>query len=340
MRLKVLVPDVPDADAILPYLRRIDASKWYSNGGPLVQELERRTGGVAVSSATTGLELAASLYFKRRRVRVPAFTFAASVTALLRAGLDPVLCDVGEDWALPDPDEQSLNVCPFGAPVAGHGLIDAASAMGNQGYGTRVYSMHATKALPAGEGGLVVGDAELMARVRKLANFGLEVTPFAHGIVTEPGTNAKLSEYHAAVALASLDRWHDTVRWRRQLARAYEERLGDIESQPRPMDCVYTTMPVLVRDADAVARLMAERGIETRRWYTPTMERHPAFKGLPVDGPLKVCKRLNNMLLCLPFHRAVLPMVDEVVDTLRWAITKTGAARSSTGRRTSSATSS
>src|SRR5690348_3230106 len=33
---------LPDADALLPYLQRIDAARWYTNFGPLVVELEQR----------------------------------------------------------------------------------------------------------------------------------------------------------------------------------------------------------------------------------------------------------------------------------------------------------
>lgn len=331
--LKVLVPDVPTADEILPYLRRIDENKWYTNTGPLVQELETRLGGVTVSSATLGLELAAQCVFRSRRVRVPAFTFAASVTALIRAGFEPVLCDVGEDWSLVDPDEQSLNVCPFGAPVNGGGLIDAASAWGNQKHGVRVFSLHATKSLPAGEGGLVCGPPELLERIRKLANFGLDPTAFAHGIVTDPGTNAKLSEYHAAVALASLERspW-----WRVELDAAYQERLSDLRLQPRPAG-VYTTFPIRVWNADRVAADMASRGIETRRWYTPTMDRHPAFRHLKVEGDLRMCKTLNEEVICLPFHKGVMSRINEVCEVLRWAITRNDRVRLSTRQPTSSA---
>lgn len=337
--MKVLTPDCPTTDELIPYLRRIDAAKWYSNGGPLVQELEKRLGGVVVSSATTGLELAAKIIFKKQ-VRIPAFTFVATVTAVLRAGLEPILCDVDEQWALKDIDENSLPVCPFGAPVKPGGLIDAAAAWGNQHVGARVFSLHATKALPAGEGGLVCGPEYLLERVRRLANFGLEVTPFAHGIVTDPGTNAKLSEYHAAVALASLDRWPRTVAKRMELERAYQQRLGGIERQVRP-EGAYTTFPVLVRKASEVAKLMAAKGIETRRWYTPTLERHPAFRGLKVEGDLKNCRRLNDEILCLPFHTSLTEAdVDRVCEVLRWAITKTATAHRSTGSPTSQATSS
>src|SRR3954469_25766004 len=35
-------PLMPSAEAILPYLQRIDAKRWYSNFGPLLIELEAR----------------------------------------------------------------------------------------------------------------------------------------------------------------------------------------------------------------------------------------------------------------------------------------------------------
>ena len=37
-----MMPSLPTADELLPYLRRIDANRWYSNFGPLVSEFESR----------------------------------------------------------------------------------------------------------------------------------------------------------------------------------------------------------------------------------------------------------------------------------------------------------
>ena len=42
MSVPVARPRLPTADQIEPYLRRIDERRWYSNGGPLVQEFEAR----------------------------------------------------------------------------------------------------------------------------------------------------------------------------------------------------------------------------------------------------------------------------------------------------------
>jgi dTDP-4-amino-4,6-dideoxygalactose transaminase len=59
--------------------------------------------------------------------------------------------------------------------------------------------------------------------------------------------------------------------------------------------------------ADGVARFLAERGIETRRWYLPPLTRHPPFAGALTIGPdggphLPVTDMLAERLLGLPFH--------------------------------------
>lgn len=292
-------------------------------------------GGVSVSSATLGLEIAARLVFRKKQVRIPAFTFIATATALIRAGYEPVLCDVGDDWALVDVDEQSLPVCPFGAAVAPGPLVDAAAAWGNQREGVRVFSLHATKALSGGEGGMICGLSQAqMEHVRQQANFGLQpATRFEHGVVCDPGTNAKMSEYHAAVALASLDAWGETSARRQSLSAAYIDRLGaeinalPIELQPRERG-TYTTFPILVDNAERVAFDMAARGIETRRWYTPTLDLHPAFSSLPREGDLKNVRKLYERILCLPFHLHMTENdVDQVCDVLEWAIARNGPRR-------------
>jgi len=38
-KIPLLIPDLPSADELLPYLRRIDENKRYTNFGPLVREL-------------------------------------------------------------------------------------------------------------------------------------------------------------------------------------------------------------------------------------------------------------------------------------------------------------
>ena len=78
------------------------------------------------------------------------------------------------------------------------------------------FSLHATKTMGMGEGGFAVsGDADWIERVRCLSNFGIDPGDFK---VHQAGSNAKLSEYHAAVGIAALARWPERAALRSALA--------------------------------------------------------------------------------------------------------------------------
>jgi len=85
--IRCLIPDLPQATELLPWLQRIDASRWYTNGGPLVREFEQRLcaflegGGsdascVTLSSGMSSLELGllALGVGAGKRVLLPALT--------------------------------------------------------------------------------------------------------------------------------------------------------------------------------------------------------------------------------------------------------------------------
>lgn len=342
--IRCLVPDLPAAEELLPWLRRIDANRWYTNGGPLVQELEQRLcrfieGGadascVTLSSGMNALELGllALGIGAGKRVLLPALTFPATALAVARCGAEPVLCDVSpESWALTpaiarealahDRVDAVMPVACFGRPLsAGEWddfardtglpvLADAAAALGVQPLANRVhwaFSLHATKPMGVGEGGLFVSaDGALAQRVRRLANFSFE-----HALVHSPhGTNAKMSEYAAAVGLAQLERWPRLLQRRREVFDEYRGRLAALPMvRMQPHDVPPATFCVrLPADATVVAATLAQAQIETRRWYLPPLNRHPAFRELRCIGPdggerLPVTEALGTSLLGLPFH--------------------------------------
>ncbi len=372
-RIPLLVPDMPLAEELLPWLKRIDATRWYSNFGPLVRELEVALIGMfalrsdkslhltTVSNCTVGLELALiALDLKPgSKVLVPALTFVATATAVIRAGHVPVIADVdARSWLLTPAIARAalrstdlaavLPVATFGCPhdmrewdafQAETGLpvvIDVAGAFGNQwkcGSATLVFSLHATKSLAAGEGGLVISrDFDLIARIRKLSNFGInldphEVTPV--GQVEIPGINAKMSEYHAAIGLANLARWPDLSAARIELFGRYSARLDSLPGltpawQQVPTGIVRTLLCFRVRPGglrEAIEVACAAAGIETRRWYLPTLNRHHAFAELPRAGPLHESDRLCEELVGLPFHAHLAPThIDAIVGAVSRAV--------------------
>jgi dTDP-4-amino-4,6-dideoxygalactose transaminase len=346
-KIPLLIPQMPTADELRPFLERIDQARWYTNFGPLALELEgellRRLGaggtgplfGASLSNCTVGLELSlAALALKPgARVLVPGLTFVATAAAVARVGCEPVISDVDPgSWLLtPRIARRAAAETPVDAvmPVSTYGcaqdaaawdefaeatgvpvVLDAAGAFGNQRAGRRialVFSLHATKVLSAAEGGFVASaDAGFIARIKRLANFGIGSPG---GFVDQPGTNAKLSEYHAAVALAMLQRWDELARRRIALHRSYLEALAAscpaVTLQQRAADGVYSIMPVLLPDgasAAAIGEALGGQGIETRRWYCPTLEQHPAFASCRIAGELEAVRALGERLLALPFH--------------------------------------
>jgi len=139
--IPIVVPRMPDADALSPYLRRIDEARLYSNFGPLVQAFEARFAAnfsVAPAALTTLSSGTAALNLALRAAQatpgtlclMPAWTFAASAHVAREAGLAPFFTDVALDsWALtPDIARAALRrapgrvgavmpVAPFGAPI-------------------------------------------------------------------------------------------------------------------------------------------------------------------------------------------------------------------------------
>lgn len=349
----LMIPDLPSSAELVPWLERIDASRRYSNFGPLVAELEaalgvwlsetgsRRTEAVTLSSGTAALELGLQAMDlpSGARVAVPSLTFPATAHAVLRCGLHPVLCDVDpESWLL-TPDIARATDCDAALPVSTFGmpqpieawdaftadtgrpvLIDAASALGWQPVGrttTVAFSLHATKPFGCGEGGVFATAApSTAARVRRLGNFG-----YSDRVAIEPGTNAKMSEYAAAVALAQLARRAHLIGERLRIRDAYGSRLARLADVRRQAGTDATPPSVLClrlpRPAAGLSAALGRRGIETRAWYCPPLYRHPAFSGCERAGALPVTETLGERLLGLPFHHHLSDAaIEEIVDAL------------------------
>ncbi|MFI7612387.1 DegT/DnrJ/EryC1/StrS family aminotransferase [Nonomuraea terrae] len=229
----------------------------------LAAEFARRSGvpyGVTVGNATLGLFAALRGLGVGRgdEVIVPAYTFVASATAVLLAGATPVIVDV-------DPADLHLSAQAAQAAVTGrtaaimpvhlagspadmdalnalaarHGLAvveDAAQAHGATyrdrpvgGLGDAgVYSFQASKAMTAGEGGLVVcRDEDVHEAVWSVCNLGRRRGGEWYG---HPGLgwNLRLTEIQAALLLPWLDRLDKEIDRRNAFSAAVERELATV----------------------------------------------------------------------------------------------------------------
>lgn len=354
----LLRPRLPDGAALAPYLAEIDASRWYSNFGALERRLRARLAEhfglpegvvVCVANGTLGLTLALLALEPSRGAlcMMPSWTFVATPLAANAAGLTPWFVDVSpESWSLePDGARQALAqapgpvgaviaVGPFGSapnpddwdrfteetgiPV----VLDLASCFDSArpGRSPAMVSLHATKVLSTGEGGLVCStDPDFVERVRLLSVFGLT----ARGSEAR-GLNGKMSEYAAAVGLAALDAWPETRRCLAALTTQYVaalEHLSGVRLSPgfgRGSVSGSCNVEILTATAESVDAAMAEAGIETRRWWARGCHRHPAFADCPRTA-LPVTEGLAERVLGLPFY-VDLDAVDQVCGALREAL--------------------
>lgn len=371
----LLVPDLPSPQELMPYLQRMHAARLYSNFGPLVCELEQQLAArfqvatptvvvTTASSATLALELALTALAlpPGSRVLVPALTFVATATAVVRAGHVPVLGDVDLDsWLMTSSMASQMRqhvafdavvpVATFGAPQdmaawsrfeQSTGLpviVDAAGAFGSQwlhgSQGTLVFSLHATKSLPAGEGGLVVStNAPLVAKVRQMSNFGINLHPGARvptGVLASMGTNAKMSEYHAAVGLASLARWDEGAQHRRELYRMLRTGLdtatgGGLRWQNILPDGIAAPVLLCTRMPSSADRLRLERlcqklKIGTRRWYQPLLGEIRGTAARWESAPTPHAHAIARDLIGLPFFPGMsTPQQNAVVEAVGQAM--------------------
>jgi dTDP-4-amino-4,6-dideoxygalactose transaminase len=328
--IRLLIPDLPSADELLPWLRRIDETRRYTNFGPLQREFTESaallldaTDPPAVATASSGTA-ALSLALRTldlpsgARALIPALTFPATASAAIAAGLTPVFADVDEEtWSLTPAIAESARgtydvvvpVATYGSPlphkewddfVARTGIpvvMDAAAAFLRQEIPetcTVAFSLHATKTFGIGEGGLVASrNPELIAKVVRASNFGFRAAraQFVAG-------NAKLSEYHAAVGLAQVARVATLKARHRGVLSGYREHLPPLPTQ-KGTPGVFV---VRVADAGAMQEALAQAGVETRQWYQPLLTHHPAFADVPCAMALTTSMELEGRLLGLPFH--------------------------------------
>ena len=265
--IPVMRPQLPTADQLLPYLRRIDEARYYSNHGALLREFERRMSGhfgvgeaqlAVVSNGTTALSaaLVASGAKPGKRCLLPAWTFVASAAAVWAANLTPYFVDVAQQTWMLDPERIKrrsdladvgavMVVSPFGAPVdtSAWDLFTAETGIPVIIDGAAAFDTVATirEARP--------GRSPIMISLHATKSFGTgegsiilstdemlvhrlrQICNF--GVWGAPegqilGYNGKLSEYHAAIGLAMLDQWSDRRAKFATLTAKYVRSVGSI----------------------------------------------------------------------------------------------------------------
>jgi dTDP-4-amino-4,6-dideoxygalactose transaminase len=311
---------------------------------------------VAVSSCTSGLMLTYKALGLKGDIIVPSFTFMATVSALVWAGLRPVFTDV--DSATTNLDVSAaadaittetaaiVAVHNSGNPAAiddlqllaehrglrlifdaahGFGSLYQGKPLGQQGDAS-VFSLSPTKLLVAGEGGIVATNNDSLAeRVRvgrEYGNSGAYDSAFA-------GMNARMPELNALLGQFGLLNLEASARHRNHVAEIYQKRLArlpglsfqEIGAGNRSS---YKDFSIIV-DADAfglardeLAIALEAENIETRKYYDPPVHRQSAYRQYaPSTDSLPRTDMLSSRILNLPIWSS---MEDSVAASICSAI--------------------
>jgi dTDP-4-amino-4,6-dideoxygalactose transaminase len=358
-----VVIEQSDLDAVAECLR----SGWLTMGPrtkafeEAVAEFTGSPHAVAVSSGTAALHLACAALDLQPgdEVIVPAFTFLATANAPRYRGAVPVLCDVvAADAPSIDPEDLrhritprtkaviAVHMCGYRADVEAlqalcgeHGLALIEDAA--QGFGIpptadlTCLSFFSKKQLALGEGGMVLTrDAELAAKVRLLRSHAMTSGTWDRHRghedsydVVDIGFNFRLDEPRAALGLSRLKRVRQEIAHRREVVRAYRERLpgamwDDIETATH---FAFTVLFDSTETRIAVREHLAGRGIQTTRY--PALHHLTEFARYGSDLPHAEQAALRH--LALPLSPYTTP---EQVETVSQAVLEAVARASSRTR--------
>lgn len=294
---------------------------------------------VAVSSCTSGLMLAYQALGLKGEIVAPSFTFMATVSAAVWAGLRPVLVDVDRRTHNIDPAAAEQAITPstsaivavhnFGNPAdiarleeiatrRGIKLIfDAAHGFGAQYQGVpvgpqgdaQVYSLSPTKLVVAGEGGIVATNSDAVAeKVRCGREYGMGAgydSVFA-------GINARMSEFHACLGRHSLARLEYSARHRQEIVGVFRRELAKLpgigfQEVQQGNRSSYKDFSLTVDSElfglgrDQLAKALAAENIDSRKYYDPPVHRQTAYRQFaPAAGSLPNTEWLSAASLSLP----------------------------------------
>lgn len=278
-------------------------------------------------------------------VIVPEHTFIATVQAVVKAGLKPILAPVSNDDYLLDVSQLTpilssktraiLPVHLYGKMAdmnsiatfaAQHNLFileDAAQAHGAQyaGHpagdrfwqGAAAYSFYPGKNLGAlGDGGAMVTNDESLANcVRQLANYGSS-TKYHHEYM---GTNSRLDELQAAFLRHKLRSLQEDNKKRRKIARRYlTEIRNPLISLPYPtldlsqkLESVFHIFPIFSQHRTRLQEHLQEGYIETLIHYPIPIHKQQCIRHFWRDeNDFLSAERIANEELSLPISPVLL----------------------------------
>lgn len=347
-RINVVMPSMPPYKEYCEEIKDLWDTRILTHSGPKHELLKQKLidylkvdNMCLFANGHLALEIVIEALGLTGEVITTPFTFASTTQAIVRNHLTPVFCDIDEETLTMDSTKiESLitdktsaiipvhvygNVCnvkEIQRIADKHGLkvvYDAAHAFGEEINGVGIgnfgdasmFSFHSTKVFHTVEGGGVsFKDSELDPIMKQIRQFGQLGKENAVRI----GTNAKMTEAHAAMGLCNLRHVDEEIIKRKNAVELYRNYLGNIPglalylNQSSNVRCNYAYFPVffdkdvLGFSRDQVVAELEKNNIFARKYFYPLTSEFDAYKGLFEIQKTPVAKRIADGILTLPLY--------------------------------------
>lgn len=357
----VVKPSLPPLEEYVAEIKDMWETGIMTHQGPKHQKLEKELKEYLSAKNITlfgnghqAMELGINALGLEGEVITTPFTFGSTTQAILRNGLKPVYCDIREDDFTIDcdkieelitektcailpvhvygnicdveriqqiADKHNLKVIYDGAHAFGEIYKDENAA--NFGDMT-MFSFHATKVFNTVEGGCIVyKDGSITQHLEGLRQFGqivgTESTPYV-------GTNAKLTDMHAAMGLCNLKHFDEYIAKREKVAKRYRERLSNVEGLKLSvvqdnLKSNYAYFPLVIEEdktgitIEMVMDKLKENNIFVRRYFYPLCSDFEIIKEMGIISDVPVATYISERVITLPdYSDLTMKEVDEICD--------------------------
>lgn len=340
--IPVTKPFLPSLTAFQSYVNGIWSKQWLTNNGPLVNEFENElkkqldlSNFLFVTNGTIALQLAIKALELTGEIITTPFSFVATTSSIVWQGCEPVFVDIDKDTLNIDVTKIEAAITPdtsailathvFGNPCDIDAIetlakkyslkviYDAAHCFGVKYKGKSIFtygdisitSFHATKLFHTIEGGGIFTKSEyILKKISIMRNFGYSGTD----TFSEIGTNAKNSEFHAAMGLCNLPHVDEILNNRKQLYNFYKINLQNAGLQFQSIepyaDFNHAYFPVIFKSEEAM--LYCKEALENvqvfcRRYFYPSLSELPYTQKMEMP----VCESIAKRIMCLPMYHTL-----------------------------------
>jgi len=314
--------------------------------GPEVAKLENQLcevmgtkHAVAVGSATDALffALVTAGIKPGDKIAVPAMTFVASASPVIRAGATPVFVDAGENYQ-PDITKtielvnsgsvqaviavhlygQLFDITPLADACRAKGVIlieDAAQAIGATFNGSSPGAQSFAASLSFdpmkvagafGSGGAIVtNDSAVTERIKRLRYHGRDDSR----TYLELGYNSQIASIQAGIVGFKLDHLEEWAKRRQHIARRYTSVLDEISSTTPPLEIpgshhvFHKYVMTAGENRDRLREHLSAAGIGTMIHYASPLHKVPVFADyITENDAFPESERLSHEALSLPMY--------------------------------------